>query len=98
MQRWLDLAVALRDPFGLEPLQGKSVAIMADARFSGDSSIATDRLLRIVGEDRLKSTARISRYCQRSNSTRFILVSNELPDLKDSSNAIMSRVLMLGTN
>jgi putative DNA primase/helicase len=92
-------AIALGNQFGLEPLLGKSVAIMADARISGDSSTATERLLRIVGEDPVevnrKNRPILSNVRMR---TRFILVSNELPNLGDAANAITSRYLILRTN
>jgi putative DNA primase/helicase len=43
---------SLTESFGLQPLLGKPVAIVADARFSGkDIQVAIERLLNISGED-----------------------------------------------
>lgn len=45
---------SLAGPFGLQPLIGKSLAIVSDARFAGEHvGTVVERLLCISGEDRL---------------------------------------------
>lgn len=91
-------SASLGNPFGLEPLLGKSVAIMADARTGGDTATMLDRLLRIVGGDPVEVNCKyrpiLSNVLMR---TRFLLVSNELPDFRDASRAITSRYHVLRT-
>ena len=86
--------------FGIEPLIGKTVGIVSDARLSGRSDIAqiVETLLSISGED--KQTVR--RMYKSSINTRlrlrFMIVSNELPALQDASGAFLNRCLLLQTN
>jgi putative DNA primase/helicase len=88
---------SLAEPFGLQPLLGKSVAIIGDARLSGrtDSSVITERVLSITGEDlqtvhRKHQTAVTDRL-----PVRFVLLSNELPKLDDASATLPSRMILL---
>jgi P4 family phage/plasmid primase-like protien len=87
-------AVSLGGPFGLEPLLGRSVAIMGDARTgdSHDTAILLDRLLRISGCDPVevnrKSKVILPDIRMR---TRFLIISNEMPNFRDASGAIASR-------
>ena len=62
-------AVALADRFGLEPFQGKTLAILGDARTGDthDAAVMMDRVLRISGGIRWRSTARASRSCRTSS-------------------------------
>jgi putative DNA primase/helicase len=83
--------------FGLEPLLGKPVAIISDARISGrsDSTVIVERLLAISGEasitvDRKNKPAWTGRL-----PTRIVLISNELPRLTDASGALASRLIIL---
>lgn len=88
---------SLAGPFGLWPLHGRSVAIVADARLSGrtDAVAVVERLLSISGED--------PQDIHRKNmptltgirmAVRFMLMTNELPNLRDASGALTSRVLL----
>ena len=81
---------SLAGPFGLWPLLHKYVALIPDARLSGrDDSIAVvERLLSLTGED--------PQDIHRKNlptltgirmPIRFVLMSNELPNLRDASGA-----------
>jgi len=94
------VAVILRSlagPFGTQPLIGKSVAVVTDARISNrvDGVAIAEKLLAISGED--------SPAIQRKNlpdwegavSVKFTLQSNELPKLTDASGALSSRLLVL---
>ncbi len=84
--------------FGLEPLIGKSLAIISDARLStrADSSVVAERLLSISGED----TLTVDRKFKESVTLQFpiqviMVLSNELPRLSDASGALASRFITL---
>lgn len=88
---------SLEQPFGLQPLIGKLIAIIGDARLSGrsDSQVIVERLLSISGQD----TQTINRKNRSSwigtLPTRFVIISNELPRLADASGALPSRMVLL---
>lgn len=83
--------------FGLAPLIGKTVAIFADARLSGrvDSQVIVERLLSISGEDSQTIDRKHLTSWTGNLATRFVLISNELPRLGDSSGAMPSRMVVL---
>jgi putative DNA primase/helicase len=87
----------LTAPFGLQALVGKQAALISDARLSGrtDQAIVAERLLSISGEDHVS----ISRKFQEDHTgrlpVRFVIATNELPRLSDSSGALASRFLIL---
>lgn len=91
---------SLTTPTELHGLVGKSLATINDARLSHrtDEVIVTERILSITGED--------AQDIQRKHLTtmhsvklavRFMLFSNQLPALNDSSAALISRCLILVT-
>jgi putative DNA primase/helicase len=88
---------SLSSQFGLAPLIGKPLAIVADARLGSksDQSAIAERLLSISGED----THTIDRKFQSSwtgrLATRFLIFTNELPRLADASGALASRFVVL---
>lgn len=86
----------LSGPFGLQPLIGKTLAIISDARFSGEN-IATvvERLLCISGEDALTIDRKFLDSVTMKLPTRFMFLSNELPRLTDSSGALAGRFVIL---
>jgi putative DNA primase/helicase len=87
---------SLAGPFGLQPLLGKSVAIVSDARFSGDHMpIVVERLLCISGEDALTVDRKFLGSVTLKLPTRFAFLSNELPKLSESSGALAGRFLVL---
>lgn len=83
--------------FGLWPLIGKSLAIISDARLSGRTDTATvvERLLSISGEDAVTIDRKNMSHVTTRLRTRFLLLTNELPRLSDSSGALASRMLIL---
>jgi putative DNA primase/helicase len=89
---------SLPGQFGLWPLVGKSLAIIGDARLSGrvDAVAVVERLLSISGED-LQNVDRKNLVPLNGVRlpVRFLILSNELPNLNDASGAIMSRILLL---
>lgn len=83
--------------FGLQPLIGKPVAIIADARLGAkaDGSIVTERLLSISGEDTLTIDRKYAEPWTGQLGSRIVILSNELPRLSDSSGALASRFILL---
>lgn len=83
--------------FGLQPLVGKSLAIIGDARLSGRTDIAatTERLLSISGEDAQTIDLKFKVPITRQLPVRFMVISNELPRLNDASGAIAGRLVIL---
>lgn len=82
--------------FGLSPLLGKPLAIIADARL-GDGNVRTvvERLLSITGEDMLTVDRKFKEPWSGKLPTRFVVLSNELPRFGDASGAIVNRFLVL---
>ena len=83
--------------FGLASLIGKSLAIISDARLSGraDQVAVVERLLTISGEDTLTIDRKYLPTVTCKLSTRFLVLTNELPRLSDASGAIVSRMILL---
>jgi putative DNA primase/helicase len=88
---------SLATNFGLSALLGRSVAIVSDARLSGraDTAVITERLLSISGEDALLVDRKFRDALTAKLNTRFVILSNELPRLLDSSGALASRLILL---
>lgn len=87
---------SLAGQFGLQPLIGKSLAIISDARFSGEGvQTVIERLLCITGEDSLTVDRKHVGSVTLRLPTRFVLLSNELPRLPDSAQALAGRFLLL---
>jgi putative DNA primase/helicase len=85
--------------FGLQPLLGKSLAIISDARSGGgkSSSVVVERLLSISGEDTLTVNRKYRDQWSGKLSVRLHIISNELPRLGDASSAIVGRLVLLLT-
>lgn len=83
--------------FGLAPLLGKSVGIISDARLSGrsDSAVVVERLLSVSGEDTLTVDRKHVDSVTVKLSTRFTILTNELPRLGDASGALAGRLILL---
>jgi len=82
--------------FGLQPLIGKSLAIVSDARFSGENiQTVVERLLCISGEDSLTIDRKHMTSVTMKLPTRFVFLTNELPRLTDASGALSGRFMML---
>jgi putative DNA primase/helicase len=87
----------LASDFGLAPLIGKPLAIVSDARISGrtDAGVIVERLLTISGEGRVDIDRKYQEAWTGKLPTRFVLISNELPRLTDSSGALAGRMILL---
>ncbi len=87
----------LGSPFGVATLIGKSVAIVSDARLDRHSNKASiiETLLTVSGEDFQTLDRKHMAPWTGRLPTRFVLASNELPELADASGALSSRLLLL---
>ena len=87
----------LARPFGLAPLIDKPIAIFPDARLSSrpDNAAIVESLLSISGEDDQTIDRKHLPAWTGRLPTRFVLISNELPRLRDSSGALASRLVIL---
>jgi putative DNA primase/helicase len=82
--------------FGLQPLIGRPLGLISDARLSGraDSKVVVERLLSISGEDSLTIDRKYKDPWTGRLPTRFVILTNELPRLTDSSGALASRFIV----
>ncbi|MCP3137537.1 phage/plasmid primase, P4 family [Pyxidicoccus sp. QH1ED-7-1] len=87
----------LGQQFGLEPLIGKTLAVISDARLGGraDLGTVTENLLRVSGEDTISVPRKHREDWNVKLSTRFLILSNEVPALLDQSGALASRFVVL---
>jgi putative DNA primase/helicase len=83
--------------FGLQPLIGRTLAIVSDARLSGrtDIAVVTERLLSISGEDAQTIDRKHQSALTLKLPVRFVILTNELPRLNDPSGALVGRLLIL---
>lgn len=83
--------------FGLEPLIGKMLATITDARLGGraDQSAIAERLLSVSGEDTVTIDRKFRPAWTGRLSTRFLVLTNELPRIADASGALASRFIVL---
>lgn len=84
--------------FGLELLVKAQMAVVGDARFSGDPRVmqaAISKILSITGEDKLNVDRKYKTAWSGTLPTRLMLLSNEMPWFRDSSSAIVDRMLLL---
>lgn len=89
---------SLAGPFGLWPLLGKSAALVSDARLSGrtDAVAVVERLLSISGEDPQDVHRKnMPTLAGLRMAVRFLLMTNELPNMRDASGALTSRMVLL---
>jgi putative DNA primase/helicase len=79
--------------FGLQPLLGKPLAIIGDARFSGrDIQIVIERLLTLTGDDAITVDRKNRDPVSVLLPTRFMIGANEMPRLPDNAGAIANRI------
>ena len=87
---------SLSKNFGLQPLIGKTFAIVSDARFAGEGvPTVVERLLCITGEDAITIDRKFMDSVTLTLPTRFVFLTNELPRFQDSSNALTGRFMVL---
>ena len=88
---------SLSGEFGLQPFLNKLLVMISDARLNntkGDS-IIVERLLSISGEDPLTINRKFLSPLTVQLPARIVVMSNELPDTRDSSGALAKRYLVL---
>lgn len=88
---------SLGTQFGIQPLIGKRVAIISDARLSHktDQTAIAENILRITGEDSLSIPRKFMEDWQGKLPTRFVVATNEIPSFSDASAALASRFIIL---
>lgn len=92
-------AFSLTERFPLEGWVNKRLAIMGDARFGDKKETVKEILLQVSGEDRVN----IDRKGQRVLAgvrlpTKIMILSNEIPSIRDSGAALASRFMVLKMN
>jgi putative DNA primase/helicase len=88
---------SLSADFGLSPLIGKRVAIIADARLGEKTNAyaVVERLLNLSGEDDMTVNRKNREYWTGRLNVRVMMLSNELPRVPDNSGAFASRFVLL---
>jgi putative DNA primase/helicase len=83
--------------FGLAPLINKRAAIISDARLGAkaDQHAIAEAVLRITGEDSVSIDRKFRPAWEGQLRVRFLVISNELPRLADTSGALASRFIIL---
>ena len=82
--------------FGLQPLIGKPLAIIADARFGGPGAeVVVERLLSISGDDAITVDRKNIASWTGNLPTRIMISANELLNLRDAAGALATRFLPL---
>lgn len=88
----------LAEPFGLQPLIGKSVCLIGDARSpkSGDTMRGLERLLNVVGNDHVSVNRKNKDQLDLIRlMTRITIGSNSFLRLNDEADALLRRLLFI---
>ncbi|MFI0845913.1 phage/plasmid primase, P4 family [Mesorhizobium sp. IMUNJ 23232] len=88
---------SLGNPFGLQPLIGKQVAIVSDMRLGRktDHAALAENLLRISGEDMVTADRKYKEAWTGRLAARFVIITNILPTFADASGALANRFIPL---
>lgn len=88
---------SLSHNFGLQSMIGTKLATINDARFTGrnDQSTVVERLLSISGQDSQHIDRKCIKSVERELDAKMMIISNELPALRDGSGALFSRFIIL---
>lgn len=89
---------SLTTNFGLWPLIGKTAAVITDARLrdvAAGRGVLVERLLAISGDDSITIDRKHQEPITTRLLTRFLLLTNEIPELQDASGALASRLVIL---
>src|ERR1019366_4858603 len=88
---------SLATNFGMQPLIGKHLAVVSDARQSGRMDIAAvaERILTVTGEDKSTIDRKHMEAWTGTLPTRILMLTNKLPNLTDASGAFDSRFIVL---
>ena len=88
----------LAEPFGLAPMLGKRLAVVGDARIGKSDAAIIEKLLMISGEDPVTVNRKNRDELNVKLGARIMIVSNDMPDLRDVTGALASRFLPLEIN
>ncbi len=82
---------------GMESWLNKRLAVFGDARFGDkiDKDAVKELLLQISGEDYLTIARKFKSSVSTKLPTKIMILSNEIPDIKDSGAALASRFMVL---
>ncbi|WP_433465800.1 DNA primase family protein [Spirillospora sp. CA-128828] len=87
---------SLATNFGMASLIGKPFAIISDARLTGNTgNQVVERLLTISGEDRVEVDRKYKPAWTGRLPTRFLILSNVMPQFGDASGVIAHRFIVL---
>jgi putative DNA primase/helicase len=88
---------SLAEPFGLELLVGKKVAVMADAR-RGKRGLgeSLERILNITGQDIVVIPRKYKESLSMKLSCKLVFATNQMIDFQDDAGALMRRLLIIG--
>lgn len=85
----------LADTYGLSNMLGKRLAIFGDARMGKSDSAIVEKLLMISGEDPVTVQRKYLSAVVTKLDVRLMILSNSMPDLRDTTGALASRFLPL---
>lgn len=87
----------LSSHFGLANLINKQLAIISDARLSNrtDTTVLVENILRITGEDSVSVARKYMGDWDGKLSARFVIMTNLVPALSESSGALAGRFIIL---
>lgn len=88
----------LAEPFGLAPMLGKRLAVVGDARIGKSDAAIVEKLLMISGEDPVTVNRKNRDELNVKMNARIMIISNDMPDLRDVTGALASRFLPLEIN
>jgi P4 family phage/plasmid primase-like protien len=88
---------SLRGEFGMQPLIGKSIALITDARLdlTQQQTVLIERLLRIIADDTIQINRKNREEWIGKLHIRLTVAANEVPKMVDTSEAIVSRWIAL---
>ena len=87
---------SLATQFGLQPMIGKLMALISDARAGGQHhQVIVERMLMISGEDSVTVDCKNKEAWNGKLAARVVLLSNELLSLGDASGALVGRLILL---
>jgi putative DNA primase/helicase len=90
---------ALGGSFGLQSIADKPVVNIGDAASAGRTpDLAMERLLNIVGKDKVPVNPKGQKEYHATLPCRFIISANKVPILPDPNGALRARILLLKFN
>lgn len=92
-------AKKLSGQFGLQPLLGKQLAVISDMRTGKHTDLGTltETLLTVSGEDSVSVPRKYKDNWEGKLNARFLIISNEMLQLRDTSDALGARMILIVT-